>query len=133
MTSIPEPYFTANDPMSKPPRPKRTTKAARKLLVAAVSWVLFTTALMILTRMMLQVTAGVGTCTSGGPYVIAVECTSAMVWLIPSSIVAILISVGLYAALEGYWGPKLTFLLILVSIVLHVGMGVLAQSKLREA
>lgn len=110
MTSVPEPYFTANDPLSKLPRPKGASRAARKLSVAAVSWVLFTTALIILTRMMLQVTAVGGFCATGGPYVIAVECTSAIAWLVPTSIVSMLIAIGLYAALAGYWGPKLTFL-----------------------
>lgn len=71
--------------------------------------VVFVASLVVLLKMMLEVTSAGGFCARGGPYVIAHECSAQTAALVPLSIVAMLISAG-FGAFAGGIGRIVAFL-----------------------
>lgn len=84
----------------------RTTPAAR-LLGAAGSWFLFAASFTLLFQGAVVVIALGGSCASGGPYEIAVECPDNVAAFVPLSILGGFIAVGLALMLAGGFGTPL--------------------------
>lgn len=106
----------------------RTTAAAR-FLGAAASWFLFSMSFTLLFQGALVVIALGGSCASGGPYEIAVECPENVAAFVPLSILGGFIAVGLAIFFAGGFAAPLApwswaILFVGLSVAFAIGGGV---------
>lgn len=80
--------------------------ALRRILGSAIAWFSVSSAIVLLAAAMLSVMAVGGSCASGGPYEIAVECPD-NAFLAPVSIVGGLIGIGIGLLLAGGFGVSI--------------------------
>jgi hypothetical protein len=99
--------------MSTPDTPERRTwrdSAATRVLGSAFSWFSGALAITLLFQAVSELAALGGFCARGGPYVIAVECTDAIVIFAPTSILGGLVAVFIGAMLaQGFGTSVLAF------------------------
>jgi hypothetical protein len=103
--------------------PDRTDLRVTDLVVYLVAVVVLSGSLTVLWLSMRAVMDIGGTCASGGPYVVAVECPQGVAWLLPLSILAGVIGVGLVAWFGGRVGPGFVAVAALAWPALFLSLG----------